>query len=85
MKGMRPRFETMSREEAQTYLDAALEEIHVCAECNDFDEAAEIAKSTVVPVLLRLEELRKTDPDLDRAYEDLIDRYLMEGRPCLGD
>jgi len=82
MKRKRPQFETMSREEAQTYLDAALEEIHVCAGCNDFEEAAEIAKSTVVPALHRLEELRKTEPDLDRAYEDLIDKYLMEGGTC---
>ena len=77
MKNRRPSFETMGRAEAQTYLDAALEEIHVCAESNDFDEAAKIARTTILPVLLRLEELWKAEPDLDRAYEEMVDRWLI--------
>ena len=60
------------------HIGNAIEDIQCDVEACDAVGAEQTVKSKLLPALAQLKRLREEMPDLDRAYDDYVDKQLME-------
>ena len=78
MKLYIPNYRVMSEPEVLRHIGNAIEDIQCDVEACDAVGAEQTVMAKLLPALAQLKKIRSEMPDLDRAYDDSVDKQLME-------